>query len=173
MNYQLNLKEIANYFRNSIQDATSITGISYDSRDIKNGDIFVCLTGEKTDGHNFIKEAEAKGANAILAQKKIETSLPVIYVPDTQIAIGKLANYFYKEPSKKLRIIGATGTNGKTTTTHLIQHIFEKNNFKTAVIGTLGTKEFTGSNYYDSKHTTPQASDLQKQLANQIGRAHV
>lgn len=165
MNYQLNLKEIANYFGVSLQDNSLITSISYDSRETKPGDIFICLTGEKTDGHNYIKEAESKGAKAILAEKKIETKLPVIYVKDTQVAIAKLANIFYKEPSKKLRIVGVTGTNGKTTTTHLIQHIFEKNNFKTALVGTLGTKETTSSDYYDSKHTTPQAVDLQKQLA--------
>ena len=170
MNYQLLVKEIANYFGSNIQDNSIITGISYDSREIKHGDIFVCLTGEKTDGHNFVKEVETKGAKAILAQKKVETNLPVIYVPDTQIAIAKLANYLYKEPSKKLRIIGVTGTNGKTTTTHLIQHIFEKNDFKTALIGTLGTKENTLSDYYDSKHTTPQASDLQRQLASLVGK---
>ena len=162
MNHQLTIKEISNHFGDNIENNSAITGISYDSREIKSGDIFVCLIGEKTDGHNYIKEAEAKGAKAILAQKKINSNLPVIYVQDTQISIARLANLFYKEPSKKIKIIGITGTNGKTTTTHLVQHIFEKNNLKTAVIGTLGTRENTNSNYYDAKHTTPQ-----------IGRAHV
>lgn len=165
MVYQLSVKEIADYFGKNIQDNTIITGISYDSRDIKQGDIFVCLTGEKTDGHNFIKEAEAKGAKAILAQKNVSSNIPVINVKNTQAALAELANIFYKEPSKSIRIIGVTGTNGKTTTTHLIQHIFEKNNYKAAIIGTLGTRENTSSSYYDSKHTTPQASDLQKTLA--------
>ena len=168
MNYQLNLKEIANCFGVNIQDNSLITGISYDSREIKPGDIFVCLIGEKTDGHNYIKEAQSKGAKAILAKKEITSSLPVIYANDTQTAIAKLANIFFKEPSKKLRIVGVTGTNGKTTTTHLIQHIFEKNNLKTTLIGTLGTKESINSSYYDSKHTTPQAVDLQKQLAKLV-----
>ncbi|OGI19130.1 MAG: UDP-N-acetylmuramoyl-L-alanyl-D-glutamate--2,6-diaminopimelate ligase [Candidatus Melainabacteria bacterium RIFCSPHIGHO2_02_FULL_34_12] len=167
MNYQLNINEITKILEYNKQFAEDIivSGISYNSKETKPGDIFVCLTGEKTDGHNFIEEAEKNGAKAILAQKNIETSLPVIYVKNTQTAIAKLANIFHKEPSKKIRIIGVTGTNGKTTTTHLIQHIFEKNNLKTALIGTLGTKETTESNYYDSKHTTPQAPELQKQLA--------
>ena len=165
MKYQLSTKEIANLFESNISDTTLITGISYDSRNVKEGDIFVCLIGEKTDGHNFVKDLEKKGAKAILAQSKIESPLPVIYTNNTQIGIAKLANLFYKEPSKKIRIIGITGTNGKTTTTHLIQHIFEKNNLKTALIGTLGTRENTSSSYYDSKHTTPQAVDLQKQLS--------
>ena len=123
MNYQLTIKEISNLFGVNIGNNTSITGISYDSRETKEGDIFVCLIGEKTDGHNFTKEASQKGAKAILAQKNIDSSLPVIYVKDTQAAIAKLASHFYKEPSKKINLIGVTGTNGKTTTTHLIQHI--------------------------------------------------
>ena len=166
MKYQLTIKEISNHFGTNIENNSTITGISYDSREVKDGDIFVCLVGEKTDGHNYIKEVEIKGAKAILAQKKINSNLPIIYVEDTQLSIAKLANLFYKEPSKKIKIIGVTGTNGKTTTTHLIQHIFEKNNLKTAVIGTLGTRENINSAYYDAKHTTPQAPELQKQLTN-------
>ncbi len=166
MKHQLTIKEISDLFGGNIENNSMITDISYDSREIKEGDIFVCLIGEKTDGHDYIKEAEAKGAKAILAQKKVNSNLPVIYTDDTQIAIAKIANIFYKEPSKKIKIIGVTGTNGKTTTTHLVQHIFEKNNLKTAIIGTLGTRENTNSNYYDAKHTTPQAPELQKQLSS-------
>ena len=166
MNYQSTINEISKLFNSNTNSSEVITGISYDSRLVKEGDIFVCLTGEKTDGHNHINEAENKGARAILAQKKIISKLPVIYVTDTQASIPKLASHFYKEPSKKIRIIGVTGTNGKTTTTHLIQHILEKSDHKTALIGTLGIKETTTSDYYDSKHTTPQASDLQRQLSS-------
>lgn len=175
MNYLLAIKEIADYFENNVQSENLITGISYDSRAVKKGDIFVCLIGEKQDGHDFIKEAETKGAAAILAQREIRSELPVVYVKDTQDAISKLANLFYKEPSKKIRIIGVTGTNGKTTTTHLIQHILEKNNIKTALIGTLGTKENVESQYYDAKHTTPQAPELQKQFKDFVdkGFTHV
>lgn len=168
------IKEISNYIGSNSYSKENcfVTGISYDSRNIKPGDIFVCLTGEKTDGHSFVKEAESKGAKVIIAQKKIETTLPVLYVDDTQIALAKLANLFYGEPSKKIRIIGVTGTNGKTTTTHLIQHIFEKNNLKTALIGTLGTKESLTSPYYDSKHTTPQAPELQKNLSLLLSKGY-
>lgn len=168
MKHQLTIKEISNLFGNNIENNSVIASISYDSREVKEGDIFVCLIGEKTDGHNYIKEAEAKGAKVILAQKKVNSNLSVIYVQNTQSSIAKLANLFYKEPSKKIKIIGVTGTNGKTTTTHLVQHILEKNALKIAVIGTLGTRENINSNYYDAKHTTPQASDLQKQLSNLV-----
>ena len=175
MKYQLSVKEIANYFGKDTESTSIITGISYDSRDIEEGDIFVCLQGEKTDGHNYINKAKQKGAKAILAHKDISSSLPTIYVKDTQIAIAELASFFYKEPSEKIKIIGVTGTNGKTTTTHLIQHILEKNNLKTALIGTLGIKENISANYYDAKHTTPQAPDLQKQLSSFVeqGFSHI
>lgn len=168
MNYQLTINEISKLFNSNTNSSEVITGISYDSRLVKEGDMFVCLTGEKTDGHDHINEAEKKGARAILAQKKISSNLPVIHVTDTQASISKLASHFYKEPSKKIRIIGVTGTNGKTTTTHLIQHILETCGHKTALIGTLGTKESTDSDYFDSKHTTPQASDLQRQLSSLV-----
>ncbi len=165
MKYQLSIKQISKLFEKEIENNTLITGISYNSKEIKEGDIFICLVGEKTDGHNFVKEAESKGAKVIISQKDIETSIPVIKVQDTQIALAKLSNAFYNEPTKKIRVLGVTGTNGKTTTTHLIQHILEKSSLKTAVIGTLGTRESSTSAYYDAKHTTPQAPDLQKQLA--------
>ena len=166
----LTIKEISRYLGNVVDSNINITSISYNSKETKPGDIFVCLIGEKTDGHNYVKEAEKKGAVVVLAQKKIDTSLPVIYVNDTQKTIAKLADFFYNSPSKKIKIIGVTGTNGKTTTTHLIQHIFEKDNLKTAVIGTLGTRENTESSYYEAKHTTPQASDLQRQLDLLVGK---
>lgn len=172
MKYQLTLKQISNLFEININSNSVITGISYNSCEVKEDDIFICLIGEKTDGHNFIKEAESKGAKAILAQRKIEIPLPVIYVKDTQLAIAKLANVFYKEPSKKIGILGVTGTNGKTTTTHLIQYILEQNNLKTAIIGTLGTRETSESQYYDAKHTTPQAPELQKQLASLVQKGY-
>lgn len=170
MNHQLTVKDIAYNFGNNIQNNNVISGIAYNSKEVKKGDIFVCLIGEKSDGHNYIKEAEEKGAVGVLAQININSSLPVIYVKDTQIALAKLANLFYKEPSKKIRIIGVTGTNGKTTTTHLIQHILEKNQIKAALIGTLGTRENIESPYLDAKHTTPQAPELQKQIRSFVDK---
>ena len=167
---KLAIKEISKYLGNIIENDSKVSGISYNSQEVNPGDIFVCLVGEKTDGHKFAQEAISKGAKLIVAQRKIDTSVPVIYVDDTQIALAKLAHYFYGEPSKKIKIIGVTGTNGKTTTTHLIQHIFERNNLNTAVIGTLGTRETTESNYYEAKHTTPQSSDLQRQLVHLVDK---
>lgn len=170
MNNQCTVKEISSLLENPIENQNLITGISYNSKEVKVGDIFICLVGEKTDGHNFISEVESKGAKAIVVQKNVESSLPVIKVKDTQIALAQISNLFYGEPTKKLRVIGVTGTNGKTTTTHLIQHIFEKQELKTAVIGTLGTRESSTSEYYDAKHTTPQSPELQKQFSNLLDK---
>lgn len=170
MNNQLTVKEISSLLENPIENKEIITGISYNSKEVKEGDIFICLIGEKADGHNFIKEVESKGARAVIVQKAAESNLPIIKVKDTQIALAKISNLFYGEPTKKLRVIGITGTNGKTTTTHLIQHILEKEDLKTAVIGTLGTRESSTSNYYDAKHTTPQAPELQKQFSNLLSK---
>ena len=166
----MKLSQISKLFNTNITSEIEVTSISYDSRSVKPGDIFVCLVGEKNDGHNYVDEVLLKGAVAIIAAKKINSSAPVIYVNDTQVAIAKLASFFYGEPSKDIRIIGVTGTNGKTTTTHLIQHILETNSNKTAVIGTLGTRESTTSPYYDAKHTTPQAPELQKNISDLVNK---
>ncbi len=142
-----------------------IQDISYNSQTTKKGDIFVCLAGEKTDGHKFAQQAEKAGASAILAQKLPENiSIPVLIVKDTQRIISDLAGIIFDYPSKKLNLIGITGTNGKTTVTHLIERIFEYNKQNCGLIGTLGYKLNYNDTYKDAKHTTPQAPELQKTL---------
>lgn len=142
-----------------------ITGISYNSKTTKKGDIFICLTGEHTDGHRFAQMAIENGANALLVEKKIEnTQVPQVVVSSTRKKIADIADRFYSSPSKGINLIGITGTNGKTTVTHLIQKIFEENEQKCALIGTLGYKLSSNGEYRDAKHTTPQAPELQATL---------
>ena len=143
---------------------TEITGISYNSKTVKNGDIFVCLKGENTDGHDYAKMAVQNGASAIFCEKQLELDVPQIIVESTRHQIADLAAAFYDYPSKKINLIGVTGTNGKTTVTHLIQRIIEDANHKCALIGTLGYKMSAKDTYHDAKHTTPQAPELQKTL---------
>ena len=95
-----------------------ITSIEIDSREVEAGSLFVCLEGSNFDGHDFVKDAENNGAVAILAEKEVETSLPVIIVPSSVKALALFSHYFYDEPSHRLNIIGVTGTNGKTTLTY-------------------------------------------------------
>ena len=142
-----------------------ITGISYNSKTTKKGDIFVCLVGEHTDGHEFAQDAINAGATALLVERKVEgTKIPQVVVSSTRHKIADIADRFYSCPSKGLNLIGVTGTNGKTTVTHLIQKIFEENNQKCALIGTLGYKLSSNGEYRDAKHTTPQAPELQATL---------
>ncbi len=155
----LDYKDLVN-FKN-----VNITGISYNSKTTKKGDIFVCLVGEHTDGHEFVKDAVDNGAAAILAEREVKGSkVPQVIVSCTRHKIADIADRFYSSPSKGINLIGITGTNGKTTVTHLIQKIFEENGQKCALIGTLGYKLSSNGEYRDAKHTTPQAPELQATL---------
>ena len=142
-----------------------IKGISYNSNTIKSHEIFVCLKGEHVDGHNFAQMAFEKGAIAIMAEHPLNIEIPQLIVNSTQEKIADLAACFFHNPSHSLNLIGITGTNGKTTVTHLIQKIFEHENKKCALIGTLGYKLNSTSDYLEAKHTTPQAPELQMTLS--------
>ena len=123
------VSEIQNAETINFQDV-DITGISYNSKTTKDGDIFVCLVGENSDGHNFAKMAVENGAKALMVEHFLDFEIPQVKVQSTRHQIAELAAAFYEHPSKSLNMIGVTGTNGKTTVTHLIQKIFEKNNQK-------------------------------------------
>lgn len=141
-----------------------IKGISYNSNTIKSHEIFVCLKGEHVDGHNFAQMAFEKGAVAIMAEHSLNIEIPQLIVNSTQEKIADLAACFYHNPSHSLNLVGITGTNGKTTVTHLVQKIFEYVQKKCALIGTLGYKLNSTSDYMEAKHTTPQAPELQATL---------
>lgn len=156
----LDYKDLIN-FKN-----VEISGISYNSKTTKKGDIFVCLTGEYTDGHEYAKNAIENGAAALLVERKVDVDkkIPQVVVTSTRHKIADIADRFYSSPSRGINLIGITGTNGKTTVTHLIQKIFEENGEKCALIGTLGYKLASNGEYRDAKHTTPQAPELQATL---------
>lgn len=155
----LDHKEIKNYDKN-----IDIKGISYNSQLTKAGDIFVCLQGEYSDGHNWAKMAKERGAIALLCERALDIQLPQIIVDSTRQRIATVAALLNDYPSKNLSLFGVTGTNGKTTVTHLLQKIFEANEKKCALIGTLGYKLSSEDTYHDAKHTTPQAPELQATL---------
>ncbi|MDR1327241.1 MAG: UDP-N-acetylmuramoyl-L-alanyl-D-glutamate--2,6-diaminopimelate ligase [Heliobacteriaceae bacterium] len=154
----LDYKDLVNF------KSVDITGISYDSKTTKAGDIFVCLVGEHTDGHEYAQNAIDKGAAALLVERALNIRIPQIVVDNTRHKIADIADRFYSRPSMGMNFLGITGTNGKTTVTHLIQKIFEENNQRCALIGTLGYKLSSGGEYRDVKHTTPQAPELQATL---------
>ena len=141
-----------------------ILGISYNSKKTQPKDIFICLTGEHVDGHEYAEEAFLNGATVCVVEKRLCIDAPQIVVDSTTEMIAKISNIFYSNPSSKLNIIGVTGTNGKTTVTHLIQKLYEAFSQKCTLIGTLGHKFSSEEPYLDAKHTTPQAPELQNLL---------
>ena len=146
----------------------SIRTLAHDSRKVEPGTLFVCMPGVTVDGHLFAAEAINKGAVAVLAEHEIETpgNVPVLLVKDVRKAVEQLAPWFFGEPASKLRLIGVTGTNGKTTTTHIIRDIFTKAGRPCGVIGTLHT--LIGDRVIAVKNTTPDVLDLQATLRDMI-----
>ncbi len=143
-------------------DQIEITGITADSRQVKPGDLFVCLTGFTVDGHQYAAKAQELGAVAILAEKEIQVDVTRVYVPDTRRAMAILADFIFKQPSHDMKVIGVTGTNGKTTTTHIIQSIMEQVGHSTGVIGTIEMR--IGDQVRKAVNTTPDAIDLHESL---------
>ncbi len=137
-----------------------IQGISCNSKDIKEGFMFVAIKGNSLDGHDFIQEAMQNGARCIVAEKDFPCSKDVkkIVVKDTRKALVKLAKNFYKEGLTNLKLIGITGTNGKTTTSYLIESILKEAHFNPGVIGTINYRFKTHS--IEAKNTTPGVLEL-------------
>ncbi len=143
-----------------------IEGIKYNSKRVQPGDLFICLTGEHVDGHEYADEALANGAIACVVERRLSSDAPQIVVHSTEETVAQISSEFFANPSRKLNMIGVTGTNGKTTVTHLIQKLYEAFDQKCALIGTLGHKFSSDDDYRDAKHTTPQAPELQELLWN-------
>lgn len=131
-----------------------VTSVVHDSRSVTDGALFCCVRGALVDGHDFAANAVADGAVALLCEQSLPLTITQAVVPETRTAMGPIAAAFHGDPSRALDIVGVTGTNGKTTTTHLLRSILDAAGRPAAVIGTL-----TGT------RTTPEATELQAQLA--------
>lgn len=141
-----------------------VTSICYDSRRADSGSLFVAIRGERVDGHDFIAEAVDRGAVGVVCQKEVASHrVASVVVDDSRAALARLAATFYGEPSRKLRMIGVTGTNGKTTTTFLIKHLLQRANQKTGLIGTVSYE--IGERVLPAYRTTPESLELQELLA--------
>ncbi len=135
-----------------------ITAVTCDSRNITNGCAFVCINGAVVDGHKFAKEAEEKGAAVIICEKDTGAKNQ-IFVEDSHVEFAKMcANWFYN-PAKKLKIIGVTGTNGKTSVSYMLKSILEHCGYKVGLIGTI--QNMIGDEVLPAKNTTPGAFELQ------------
>ena len=146
----------------------------YDSRDVKPGDAFFAIRGFATDGHEYIKQAIARGATTIVLEEAsaftsddaTSTNVNRIVVQNSRRALGLISEEAFGNPSEKLRMIGVTGTNGKTTVTHLIKQLLEANGEKTGIIGTVGIQ--IGDSQIEATHTTPESRDISEMLARMV-----
>lgn len=145
----------------SIQDI-EIVNVEMDSRKVKSGSLFVCIEGYTVDGHDFLKQAIDNGAAAAVICKDVDVdgSIPLIRVKDTGRALAMLAAVYYDYPTTKFPLIGVTGTNGKTTTTYLLDTIFEKQGKKSGIIGSIQVK--IGNETFPVANTTPDALELNR-----------
>jgi UDP-N-acetylmuramoyl-L-alanyl-D-glutamate--2,6-diaminopimelate ligase len=151
-----------------------IEGIAYHSKQVQKDFLFAAIRGMEVDGHRFIEEAIGKGAEAIVSEEEREVSnRTMILVSNSRQALAKISSNFYGNPSSKVKLIGITGTNGKTTTTYLLESIFKKAGFQVGVIGTINYR--FGEKTTPAPNTTPESLDLQRILWEMLeeGISHV
>ena len=151
-----------------------ITGVQYDSRQATSGDLFVAISGFQTDGHKYIPKAMENGAVCVVCEKKPETDIAYVLVPDARAALAALGANWFGHPSDSMCMIGITGTNGKTTSTYLLKHVLEKTlGAKVGLIGTI--QNMIGDEILHTERTTPESFELQKLFAEMkaAGCTHV
>ena len=144
-------------------ESEEVTGVAFSSNRVWPGDAFFCIVGTKVDGHTFAQDAIDRGAKVLVVERKVyladATDVTEVVVSDSRKALSLAASNFYGRPSEGLNLVGITGTNGKTTTTYLVEHIAATAGKKTGVIGTVGIR--VGDKTSPASHTTPESSDLQ------------
>jgi len=145
----------------------SISGICYDTRAIRNGELFVAIRGFETDGHKYIANAVQNGASCIICEEAPDVSTPYIIVEDSRKALAAISAVWFDYPATKMKLVGVTGTNGKTSVTNLIKHIIEEcSASKVGLIGTNGN--FIGDRELATEHTTPESYEMQKLLDKMV-----
>jgi UDP-N-acetylmuramoyl-L-alanyl-D-glutamate--2,6-diaminopimelate ligase len=137
----------------------AIADLAYDSRRAGPGTLFFCVRGEKRDGHDFAAQVVAAGAAALVVERELEVEVPQVVVEDARAAMAPLASRFCGDPTAELRVVGVTGTNGKTTTAFLIREVLERAGISTGLLGTV--KQIVGGAGEAVERTTPEAIDLQ------------
>ena len=140
-----------------------IKDICYDSRKVTEGSLFVCVTGFVTDGHQYAQAAAKAGAAVLVCEHPVEAEVPQVIVKDSRKALAYLSDQYYGHPSGKMKLIGITGTNGKTTTTYLVKQILENAGYCVGLIGT--NQNMIGARVLPSSRTTPESLELQALFA--------
>lgn len=149
-------------------EESKVQNIRYDNRKIEQGDAFVCVKGFKVDGHSFIGDAIKKGAKTLIVQEdvSVQEDITIIKVRDTRKALAIMSSNYFGNPKDKLKIIGITGTNGKTTSAFIIKSILEKAGFMTGLIGTIAN--YIGNKKVDAVRTTPESYELHELFKNMV-----
>ena len=144
-----------------------VSGIAYRSDAVRPGDAFCCIVGLKSDGHSYAQDAINRGARVLIVERKVyladASDVTEVVVKDSRKAMARMASRFHGEPSKAFSLVGITGTNGKTTTTYLVDHIAQALGSRTGLIGTVGIS--VAGESQPSTHTTPESPDLQALFA--------
>ena len=145
----------------------TITSLTDDSRKVEPGSLFVAVKGERVDGHDFLSSVLAAGAAAVVMEQRVPVeSIPSVRVRNSREALGILGSRFFRDPSAALRMIGVTGTNGKTTTTYIVKAMLEAASRRVGLIGTVGY--LVGKELIPASHTTPGALELQGLFARMV-----
>lgn len=148
-----------------------INHLQYDSRKILEGDMFVCLKGFEVDGHKYAQKAVDLGAKVIVCENNIEVigeDVTIIKVEEGRKTLATMAANYYGHPTKKLKLIGVTGTNGKTTTVYILKSMLEKEGFKIGLVGTIAN--YIGYEKIKSERTTPESLELQKLFSDMVSK---
>jgi UDP-N-acetylmuramoyl-L-alanyl-D-glutamate--2,6-diaminopimelate ligase len=150
--------------------AVSVSGLTYRSAEARPGSLFFCVPGTKLDGHDFAAEAVGAGAVAVVAERPLELPAAVgqVLVPSVRAAMGPVASAFYGRPSERMVLVGITGTNGKTTTTYILEEVFRAAGLIPGVIGTTGAR--VDGRPVPIERTTPEAPDFHRLLADMLDR---
>ena len=148
----------------------AVSGVAYDSRAITPGQVFVALKGQHADGTSFARQAIERGAVAVVSEQPAPDGvhLPWTIVEDARLALAVLAAAFFRDPSREMRVIGITGTNGKTTTAHLVAAIFDAAQIRCGILGTVGYR--IGDEVREATRTTPEAPEVQALLREMLDR---
>jgi UDP-N-acetylmuramoyl-L-alanyl-D-glutamate--2,6-diaminopimelate ligase len=146
--------------------SVEIAGLAYDSRKAGPGTLFFCVPGERVDGHEFAAQVVAAGAAALVVERELEVDVAQVVVADARAAMAPLAARFWGGPARKLRVVGVTGTNGKTTTAFLVREILEASGVSCGLLGTV--KQVVGGVEEAVERTTPEAIDLQATLRRML-----
>ena len=147
---------------------TEVTTLINDSRKVENGSVFVCISGAVSDGHKYAAEVAEKGAAALVVEKDVEVpaDVTVIKVEDTRYALALMSAAYFGYPAEKLKIVGITGTKGKTTTTYMIKSILEETGHKVGLIGTI--EAIIGEKKIPAANTTPESYTIHQYFAEMV-----